>query len=59
METIIKAIEDRAKAAEASRVLLGSSDDRGGLAVFDAALALLDLRIAELEGLTKKGRDDG
>jgi len=46
-QDIVDLIDRRAAAAETTKVLLGSSGN-GGLDVYDAALALIDLRLAEL-----------
>lgn len=55
INSIASSIADKAQAAETSKRLLGSSGN-GGLDVFDAALAQIDLHLARLQGTAKGQR---
>ncbi len=46
-ESIAESVQAKAEAAEVSKLLLGSSGN-GGLAIFDAALAQIDLHLVRL-----------
>jgi len=46
---ILDRLDERARAAELTKSLLGAGN--GGLDVYDAALACLDLELARLEGI--------
>ena len=51
--SIVDSIVRKAEAAETSKVLLGSSGN-GGLDVFDAAIAQIDLHLARLQAAAAK-----
>lgn len=55
---IVELVQQRAEAAETQHRLLGSSDGVRGLAVFDAALARLDLELARLAEIKRSGMLD-
>lgn len=54
-QKLLKKIDDQANAAELTKTLMGSSGN-GGLDVYDAALAMIDLHLARLRSLTEESK---